>query len=171
MTIKTVSLDQIGPELAAWVERQVAEDAALLRRQVAGEVAHRTVAHLAERVRKEARDQGRFMGGWAAEETEDGWEVLNDAPHAGPLEYGRRPMRPGPPLEPIREWVRRKLFRGSNAIEDEEEIERVARAVQRSLHRRGMRPRRFLGDTVDEHWRAWLTQAVRLHITRRRRRR
>ena len=56
-------------------------------------------------------DQGLYKLSWSASAVPRGAEIRNSAPYASILEYGRRPNRPGPPLQPILEWVRRK-FRG-----------------------------------------------------------
>lgn len=52
-------------------------------------------------------------------------------------ELGRRPGQPGPPLEPIVGWVRRK-FGGKDS-----DVQRIARAVRKKLHERGMPGRHF----------------------------
>ncbi len=56
-----------------------------------------------------AVDQGLFRSSWSASPVPRGAMLENTAPYAAVLEYGRRPNRPGPPLQPIIEWVGRKL--------------------------------------------------------------
>ena len=54
-------------------------------------------------------DLGAYKLGWSTRRIRDGAELGNSVPYAPVLEYGRRPNRPGPPLQPIIEWVHRKL--------------------------------------------------------------
>ncbi len=60
-------------------------------------------------------DRGFYKRGFRAKRLSNGAEMVNAVPHAGVIEFGRRPGRPGPPLAPILAWVRRKMgddFRG-----------------------------------------------------------
>lgn len=68
-------------------------------------------------------DLGAYKLGWAHRAIALGAELGNSVPYAPVIEYGRRPNRPGPPLQPIIEWVHRKLrgeirgqYRASKAI-------------------------------------------------------
>ncbi len=68
-------------------------------------------------------DLGAYKLGWAHRAIARGAELGNPVPYAPVIEYGRRPNRPGPPLQPIIEWVHRKLrgeirgqYRASKAI-------------------------------------------------------
>lgn len=56
-----------------------------------------------------AVDLGLFKNAWEASPEPRGAVLENTAPYAGIIEYGRRPNRPGPPLQPIIEWTGRKL--------------------------------------------------------------
>lgn len=90
-------------------------------------------------------DQGAYKRGWHV--TADP-AVTNDSPIAGVIEHGRRPMRPGPPLQPILEWARRKGI-----------PEGAAWAIREAIHRRGLRPH-FLMRKVYERMKAWFREEV-----------
>lgn len=100
------------------------------------EVAHRGVA---EGVRLTNDDglvhTGAFKRGWVVG---SGPSVRNDVPYAAVIEHGRRPRRPGPPIAPIREWVRLKLGKTGD------ELERTAWAIRNSIHKKGTRPRKLM---------------------------
>ena len=81
--------------------------------------------------------------------------LRNDTPYANVIEWGRRPMRPGPPLEPILGWVRRKLGL------DGPEADRAAFAIRRAIHRRGLPPHHIMRQTRD-----LMTQWFRLEVER-----
>lgn len=68
----------------------------------------------------------------------DGAELRNDAPHAPIIEYGRRPGAAGPPLEPIRAWVVRKLV-PAGAVEPDD-VDSAAFAIRQAIHDRGLPP-------------------------------
>lgn len=100
------------------------------------DVAHRGVAEGVRLTNEEALvHTGAFKRGWTVA---DGPTVRNDTPYAAVLEHGRRPNRPGPPIAPIREWVRLKL--GKTGPEGE----RIAWAIRNSIHRKGSRPRKLM---------------------------
>jgi hypothetical protein len=80
-------------------------------------------------------DQGLYKAGFRAAPVPNGAVLVNDAAHAQVIEIGRRPRRPGPPIGPIREWVRRKL--GLTGAE----LERRAFAIRRAIHRHGTPPK------------------------------
>lgn len=82
---------------------------------------------------------GYYKLSWKANSIPQGAELRNDAPYAGVIEWGRRPGRPGPPLEPIREWVARNLV--ANGVVKPQDAERVAFAIRRAIHVRGTPPR------------------------------
>ena len=80
-------------------------------------------------------DEGEYRNGWSFQRITGGAEVGNDAPHADAIEHGRRPYRPGPPIEPIRRWVERKLQPPAD------QLEQIAWRVRNAIHRRGSPPR------------------------------
>lgn len=113
---------------------------------------------------KDLVHMGHYKNSWKTRRLIDGGELRNDAPYAGVLEWGRRPKRPGPPYEPIKEWVDRKLVaRGDVAPED---AERTAKRIQAIIHVKGTKPRFVLRDT----WR-WMRKRFRREVARRARRR
>lgn len=164
---QAVELDQLAAHLESWVAEQIQIDSAVLRDQVAAEVANRTLAEVALKSTTVASDTGEYARGWEAQPTDDGWDgwdVFNTVPYSGVIELGRRPMRPGPPLAPILEYVRRKDLGGSD-----EANERIARALREKIHRNGTPPKHILGDTVEAQWDRWLSEAVAEFIQGRRR--
>ena len=59
------------------------------------------------------------------------------------MELGRKPGAPGPPLAPIKEWVRRKLgLQGK-------ELDSAAFLIRRKIHVKGIEPRHFFKRTRD----------------------
>ena len=55
-----------------------------------------------------AVDTGRAKSSFKVTWTEEGATLSNEAPYFPVIDLGRRPNRPGPPLEPILQWVLRK---------------------------------------------------------------
>ncbi len=83
-------------------------------------------------------DEGELAGSGRIEVDEDDIQVLFDAPYAGSVEFGRDPGS-RPPLEPILEWVKRRL-----GITDEKRARRVAWAICDRIEERGIPARPFL---------------------------
>jgi len=129
-------------EFARVLEQRLRNDHAHLR-LVALEVATRGEAEAVRRTDEAGLvDEGTFKRGWSSRRTNGGAELGNEVPWAGVIEYGRRPGRPGPPLEPIREWVLRKLVpNGAVALED---AENAAFMIRLAIHHRGTPPRHIL---------------------------
>lgn len=110
-SVNGVPIEQLGAELERFVMEQIAKDHETLRTRVIPECAHIVLARALNGTNKaKAVHLGAFKLGWRVVEHKDGADVVNDVLYAGVIELGRRPGRPGPPLEPIVEWVRRKLF-------------------------------------------------------------
>jgi hypothetical protein len=97
---------------------------------------------------KNAVVDGHFKNSWKSAPLPNGAELRNDCPYAGIIEHGRRPGRPGPPLEPIREWVHKKLVMTGEIPAKEEES--AAFAIRESIHRKGTRPRLILATVWKE---------------------
>lgn len=101
----TVTAAQFPAALAM----RLRQDTALVER-VALETAQRSLADAVKETNAaDAVDQGFYKQSWSARPVPKGAALDNNAPYAAVLEYGRRPNRPGPPLEPIVGWVRRKM--------------------------------------------------------------
>ena len=95
--------------LPAPILMRLRQDTALVER-VALEVAQRSLADaVRETNAADAVDLGGYKLAWRATRIPRGAAVDNTAPYAPVLEYGRRPGRPGPPLQPIIAWANRKL--------------------------------------------------------------
>lgn len=95
--------------------------------------------------REKLVDTGAFKNAWAVRVDATGAVLEDTAPYAAVLEYGRRPWRPGPPLQPIYEWVRRKNRRTSMTAN---EAMKLAIVIRRKLHENGSKPRHILGGTI-----------------------
>lgn len=121
---------------AADVQKRLNADTALIR-NAALEVAQQSLRDAVRETNKaDAVDQGFFKLSWGARPTARGAVVENTAPYAGVLEYGRRPNRPGPPLQPIIEWVHRKL------LGDIRGQYRAAKAIALGIARGGSKSRK-----------------------------
>lgn len=130
------------------------------RRQIEGlalNAAHRGQAYAVNLVDEEGLvDIGEYKRAFSVRRIPRGAELRNTAPYAGVIEYGRRPNRPGPPFEPIFQWVRRKL-----GIEDPG----VAWAIRNAIHRRGTRPR-FILRRTHRRMLEWFRADVRKLLSR-----
>jgi len=148
--------------LPGLLRKRLTEDTELLRR-VAYETCLRGEAHAVRLTNERGLvDNGTpgFKGSWKTDPLHNGAELRNDIPYAGVIEHGRRPGRPGPPIEPIRQWVMRKLV--ANGEVEAKDAESVARAVRWSIHHKGTKPRFVLRDTVAQ-MRVWFpAEAVRV---------
>ncbi len=138
------------------------------------------------------KDTGILKSSIRAMATEDGARILLDAPHAAIVELGSRPHFP--PLQPLIDWVRRQVSRGSietsakpsskrslrapkalagrklhgaalaahrqyveryeaaraNEAKYEEEIQAIARAIQRKIGREGTKPTYVVRNSIDD---------------------
>lgn len=138
--------------------RQHFEEHIQLFRNAAYNAAMRGVSHAVQLARDEDLVfEGLYRQSFHARRTADGAVMINDAPYAHVIEYGRRPMQPGPPFDPIRKWVAVKLQ------VPEEELDRVAWLVQRKIHVKGTRPR-FIMKRTHEMMRRWYGQLIRSYL-------
>lgn len=146
-------------EFADLLELRLRNDRELLR-LVALEVATRGEAEAVIRTNKAGLvDERTFKDGWSSRRTKDGAELGNEVPYASVIEYGRRPGRPGPPLEPIREWVVRKLVGNGNVkLED---ADNAAFLIRRAIHQRGTPPRHILLGMMPDLKRWFRQEALR----------
>ena len=91
-----------------------------------------------ETLRREAVATGEYLDAWRVQRVADNAVALrNLSPHAGFVEYGRRPGR-FPPLWAIRLWVEQKLHKGGV------EGARIAFLIARKIAQRGVRGRGIL---------------------------
>ncbi len=151
----TIDIRRLPNEL----RRRLKHDTALLR-QAALEAAIRGQAEAVERTNEAGLvDTGHFKNAWHAAPLPKGAELRNDAPYASVIEHGRRPGRPGPPIDPIREWVQRKLVK--NGVVEPKKAERVAQAIRQAIHKRGTPPRLILGGIVPDLRRWFREEALR----------
>lgn len=110
-----VDLADLAAALRSGILAQVQLDTETLRTTIATDIGHAIVARATVKTNKaDAVHMGAFKLGWRVVQDPNGVDVVNDVPYAGVIELGRRPKRPGPPLEPIREWVERKLLGGAS---------------------------------------------------------
>jgi hypothetical protein len=100
-------------------------------------------------------DQGQYRMGWDARPIPGGGSLGNSAPHTLAIEYGRRPGK-GPPLEPLKAWVIRKLGLSG------EEADGAALAIQRKIRFRGQKPKHIFTGHL-----AHLKKRFRVHIRNR----
>jgi hypothetical protein len=156
---------------------RLAKDTEVVRR-AAIEVTARGVAEaVAETDRQGLVDQSQYRQSWKFYPLDAGAELRNDAPYAGVIEYGRRPNRPGPPFQPIYEWVKRKLG-GTGAIPTDALVTNsrgdvidpavgIAWAIRNAIHKKGSKPR-FVLRSVFGKMRPWFGEAVKRALKRRR---
>lgn len=97
-----------------WLKAQLVQDTEIVRKAATESVVWGERNAVALTNKRGAVDQGLFKLSWttAIAVRDKGAELRNDAPYADIIERGRRPGRPGPPLQPIIGWVNRKLRGG-----------------------------------------------------------
>ena len=95
-----------------------------------------------------AVDLTTYKASWEHRRTLNGAILRNTAPYAAVIEYGRRPGAPGPPLEPILKWVKRKLV--PNGVVDPKEAVNAAYHIRNSIHVKGTRPRGIMRKTISK---------------------
>ena len=154
-----VPIGNVGEAIRRLVAEQLKLDAVTLRERVLPEVAHGVLAKAIMGTDKaKAVHLGAFKLGWAVKLTPEGADVVNDVLYAGVIELGRRPGRPGPPLAPILEWVRRKVLKSDPGMltrgrkskramtpkQREAKLKSIAIAIRNSIHKKGTKPRFIL---------------------------
>lgn len=163
MQLNGVPIERLSEGLAWLIRQQLLADQETLRSKIVPAVAHAVLAKALQGTNKVgAVHLGAFKLGWRVDEAPNGADVVNDVLYAGVIELGRRPGRPGPPLEPILEWVRRKLLKNNPGAltsgmkkkvrltpERREALTKgLAIAIQRSIHKKGTKPRFILRDAI-----------------------
>lgn len=129
-------------KLPAEIAKRIAADVQLARRAALDAALRGVQVAVAATNKAGAVDQGLFKLSWGARPTKRGAALENTAPYAGVIERGRRPGRPGPPLQPIIDWVHRK-HRTSVALEV-----KAIRSLALGLARAGGRTRRERAERV-----------------------
>jgi len=71
-------------------------------------------------------------------------EIVYQVPYADEIEFGRLPGSQ-PPLEPIKDWVRRKQI-----ATEEKDINRIAWAIVKDIKENGKTPRPFLSPAIEQ---------------------
>lgn len=69
--------------------------------------------------------------------------VLYDAPHASPVNDGRRPGKMDSRF--LHDWVRRKL-----GIRDPKEVEKISWAIAQAIRQRGIQPVHFIEKAIEK---------------------
>ncbi len=159
-------------------------------KDVAFEVALRGVAEgAAVATRIPIFDRGTYARRFKARRLPEGAELRNDAPHAGVIEFGRRPGRRPPPVAVILRWVRRvgldvsglaskrrgvrKKSKGKRARKGRVQGVRRAQAqvaflIARAIGRRGLPAhavfRRHINPQIRRWWRQGLREALRRKV-------
>lgn len=72
-------------------------------------------------------------------------EIVYAVPYADIIEYGRIPGSM-PPLEPIMNWVKRKL-----RVTNENEVKRIANLIRWDIYQNGTEPRPFLQPAIEKY--------------------
>jgi hypothetical protein len=99
---------------------------------------HRTVvSEISQTEPRPAVDTGELRNSVYTSQVPDGAIVSVDAPHAGVVEYGRRPGGRKPPLQPLIDWVRRhksivKAFKAETKSAYRKQIKAAAQVVGRA---------------------------------------
>lgn len=70
-------------------------------------------------------------------------QIVYSVPYADSIEFGRLPGSM-PPVEPIKNWVRRKL-----RITDDKRVNSIAWAISQDIKINGTEPRPFLGPAIE----------------------
>lgn len=117
-----------------------------------------------ETLRQGVFDIGHYHNAWTVIPIPNGWQVRNTAPYASVIEFGRRPGRPGPPIAPIREWVKRQLV--GNGVIPAKDADRVAFLVRRKLHEKGTEPKPIFR-TVATRLPEWFKEELRKRLKTR----
>ena len=127
--------------------RNLKEKARDLAIEAMQESALEGVSDIVNRIKKaKLVDTGALAQSVMATPTKTGAAIDITAPYAGVMEYGRRPGAAMPPLDAIYAWVVRKGLATEDPDEEDGEGEAwdIARAIQLSIARSGIEPRRFM---------------------------
>lgn len=107
-------------------------------------------------------DRGLYSNSWKDTPIPKGHRLYSDSPYAGIIEWGRRPGA-WPPIQPIREWVYRKMRHGSTRGKgaktwtrkntakggsQESELNSIAFLIARHIKEHGIPPKHILAGSV-----------------------
>lgn len=155
MPTVTVGINNLPNALRAHFRQRQAD-----LRAVALETCHRGLAHAVRLTDAEGLvDEGGYKAGFRVVPGLKGPELRNECPYAAVIEYGRRRMRPGPPVAPIREWVRRKLGLTGR------ELESATFLIRRAIHVRGTPPKYIMWRT-HQAMKPWFREAAQRRLGR-----
>lgn len=117
---------------------------------------------------------GAYRTSWEVQRTKTGAKLVNLAPYAKVIEWGRRPGAKAPPPEVIQEWVRKKLvplgklegITDENVGDHEATIKSVAFLIGRAIKRRGI-PAKLVLATADLDMRLVFRATLRKRLRKR----
>ena len=109
-----------------------------------------------------AIDMGHYSNAFEFRPLPDGAELTNDAPHSGVIEHGRRAGAPGPPLQPILDWVLRKLVPEGTVLDYE--AEEVAFLIRRAIHENETPPRAIMLRALPKIEAAFLREIKKIKV-------
>ena len=109
---------------------------------------------------------GAYRTSWEVQRTKTGAKLVNLAPYAKVIEWGRRPGAKAPPVEVIREWVRQKLVPAGKVDDNEAEIKSAAFLIGRAIKRRGI-PAKLVLATADLDMRLVFRATLRKRLRKR----
>jgi hypothetical protein len=137
-----IKVTGIPPLLTREAPAILREELMLARDQVGGETRKAVVEAIHTSKPREPVDEGTMVAGISFVPV-TGQLKGRVAPHPATetvalvQELGRRPGQPGPPLQPIERWARRRLGLSGSALA------RAARAIARKIHLKGFPGRGF----------------------------
>ena len=109
---------------------------------------------------------GAYRTSWEVQRTKTGAKLVNTAPYAKVIEWGRRPGAKAPPPEVIREWVRQKLVPAGKVDDNEAAIKSAAFLIGRAIKRRGI-PAKLVLATADLDMRLVFRATLRKRLRKR----
>lgn len=117
---------------------------------------------------------GTYRASWEVQRTKTGAKLVNLAPYAKVIEWGRPPGGKAPPPEVIQEWVRKKLvplgklegINDENVDDHEATIKSVAFLIGRAIKRRGI-PARLVLASADLDMRLVFRATLRKRLRKR----
>lgn len=109
---------------------------------------------------------GAYRTSWEVQRTKTGAKLVNLAPYAKVIEWGRRPGAKAPPPEVIQAWVRAKLVSSGKVGDTDKEVKSVAFLIGRAIKRRGI-PAKLVLATADLDMRLVFRATLRKRLRKR----